>query len=252
MKNIKLFFIFYLCFSAKIMAQSDTLYKSEVSELMQMKQAEASVKITSATKTEQEIAEAPNLVNVVLRKQILQYGYICLNDILFRQVGTSVSQDYDRTTVSMRGTFENWNTNHWLVLIDGVPFNGNTYGSAFTQEVTPLIFSQSVEILRGAGSALYGGGAMHGVVSVNTTEVSDLKGNSEGRVRVGARGEQIYDIMAGAENNNISILTAFNHYQTQGNNYESYDGSGRITSDSALAKFKTNHALSSNYFFGKI
>ncbi len=251
MTKIITLFVF-IFFGHLVLAQNDTLFKSKVSELLKLKPLVMATKIYSATKTEQEIGQAPNLVAVFSRKQIQQYGLLSFNDVLFRQVGTSVSQDFDRTTVSMRGTFESWNSNHWLMLIDGVPFNGNTYGSAFTSEVTPLLFTQSVEILRGAGSALYGGGAMHGVIGINTVEVEDMKGNSEGRARIGNSGAQIYDAMVGVENSHLSIILAFNHYQNAGNNYFSYDASGRTNPDGTLQKFKTNHALSSNYFFSKI
>jgi outer membrane receptor protein involved in Fe transport len=243
-----------LLFSGSLSAQIDSssVFKASVTEIMQLKVDENVTKIYSATKTEQEIAQAPNLVSIFSRKQIQQYGLISFNDILFRQAGTSVSQDYDRTTVSMRGTFESWNSNHWLMLVDGVPFNANTYGSAYTWEVTPLLFTKSVEVLRGAGSALYGANAMNGVIGINTLQIDDLQGNAEARFRIGTQGAQIYDAMVGAENNKMSMIIAFNHYQNKGTPYESYDASGRTNPDRTLKKFNTNNAVESNYFFGKL
>ncbi len=229
----------------------DTTFQSSVAEIMKNKPKEEENMVTSATKTEQSLAEAPNLLSVVQRRQFIDLGYVSLNNIVWNLPGFSISRDYDRYAISSRGNFENWNNNHLLMLVDGIPFNESIYGSAMTSEVTPLVFIKSVEVMRGAGSALYGTNAMNGLLNIKTISPSDLKGNVEARTRITANGTQIYDAIAGVNHDRLSLVAAFNHYYTIGNNYESYDASGSFDTSGNLQKFTIKDRRESSYFFAK-
>jgi outer membrane receptor for ferrienterochelin and colicin len=227
------------------------LFESNVGEILKKKPQEETTFVTSATKTEQSIAEAPNLLSVVKRRQIFDLGYISLNNLTWNLPGFSISKDYDRNTISARGNYENWNNNHILMLIDGIPFNESIYGSAMTSEITPLVFVKSVEVMRGAGSALYGANAMNGLLNIKTINPADLKGNVEVRTRIAQNGTQIYDAIAGVNDSRLSLVAAFNHYYTQGNEYLSYDASARKDNNGNLQKFKVRDGRESSYFFAK-
>jgi len=147
---------------------------------------------------------------------------------------------------------EGWNNNHLLLLIDGIPFNDNLYGSAYTWDITPLVFANNIEIIRGPGGALYGTNAMNGVISINTPNASDLNGHGEAKFKGGGLKTQSYDVITGVEGDNIGMVTSFSYLSTAGNEYDSYDMSGRINTDSSLKKFKINDSRKSKYFFGKI
>src|SRR5687767_6396391 len=60
------------------------------------------------------IREAPSVGAMVTREQIDTFGWLTLNDILFRQPGFAPAQDYERVTVGARGLYEGWNNNHLL------------------------------------------------------------------------------------------------------------------------------------------
>jgi outer membrane receptor protein involved in Fe transport len=246
-----LILIFFVLHNIQAQDKIDTTFQSSVAEIMKNKPKEEENTVTSATKTEQSLAEAPNLLSVVQRRQFIDLGYVSLNNVVWNLPGFSVSRDYDRYAISSRGNFENWNNNHMLMLVDGIPFNESIYGSAMTSEVTPLVFIKSVEVMRGAGSALYGTNAMNGLMNIKTVSPSDLKGNVEARTRITNNGTQIYDAIAGVNHDRLSLVAAFNHYYTSGNNYESYDGSGRLDSNGNLQKFITKDRRESSYFFAK-
>lgn len=211
------------------------------------------VVVSAASKVEQRLADVPSNVNYIPRRQIQSFGWVTLNDVLTRQPGFSPSQDYDRRTVSARGVFEGWNNNHYLMLVDGVPFNDALYGTAFTWEVNPLVYKNSVEVVRGPGSALYGSNAMFGVISVNTVAPPAERGlAAEGQARVGNLGVQIFDALLKGRGKKLSFAAAANFYNTSGNNYAIYDGSFRTDSSGALARFNTRDARRSIYAFGKL
>ena len=210
------------------------------------------IEVNSASKFSQKISEAPNIISAINRDQVIKYGWLSTNDILYNQPGFSPGQDYDRRTVAFRGMFEGWNNNHLLMLVDGVPFNDNLYGTAFTSEVTPLIFTKSMEIIRGPGGSLYGTNAMNGVITLNTLNASDIKGNGQARLRFGSNETRVVDILAGNENADFGVVTSFSYYSTGGNSYDSYDASGRTDGVGNLLKFETQDRRENSYFFTKV
>jgi outer membrane receptor protein involved in Fe transport len=210
------------------------------------------IEIKSAAKISQHTNEAPNVISVVTADQIRSYGWLSLNDILCKQPGFQPSMDYDRRTVTSRGLFEGWNNNHLLLQIDGVPFNDNLYGTAYTWEITPVNFIKSVEIIRGPGSALYGSNATNGVISITTFSAADLDGKTMVQFRLGNVGTQQMDVLTGVAGKLLSLVAGFTSYRTAGNDYLSYDGSGRVDTDGNPAQFMTRDARKNDYFFAKI
>ena len=220
---------------------------AEVFDLMQGQQV-----TVSSTKVAKKTSEAPNIVSVVSDRQIRDYGRISINDILYQLPGFAASQINDRRTVSARGMYEGWNNNHLLMLVDGVQHNDLFYGSALTWEITPLNMIKSLEVIRGPGSALYGSNATNGVISLNTYSGSDLNGELRMRTRLGDYGTRIYDLLTGNRGKMFSHAVSFNSYETDGNNYMNYDGSGKTDVFGFLQKFPMRDERSSYYLFTKL
>lgn len=206
----------------------------------------------SATKISKKTAEAPNLVSVIGQKEIKEYGRMSLNDILYQLPGFAPSQDYDRRTVTSRGMYEGWNNNHLLMLVDGVQFNDSLYGTAYTWEIMPLNMVKNLEVIRGPGSALYGSNATNGVVSLNTYSGEDLKGETRIRVRAGDYGLRIFELLNGNKGENVSYALSYTNYETNGNSYQSRDGSFREDIFGFYQKFSVNDKKSNDYVFLKL
>jgi outer membrane receptor protein involved in Fe transport len=249
MKKITLTILLGLS-SFGLLAQVDTLSMEYLQDLSL--EELLNIRIVSASKVSQKISEAPSVVSVINRKQIHQYGWVSINDVMYRLPGFSPSQDYDRRTISSRGQFEGWNNNHYLLLIDGVPMNDNLYGSAYTSEITPLVFTKNLEIIRGPGSALYGSNATNGVISMNTMQAEDLNGTAEVRMRIGNQGIRIYDAIMGMKNDWVSVISAFNAFSTTGNEYLSYDDTRDESYNYLTSKRRTMDTRNSFYFFNKL
>jgi outer membrane receptor protein involved in Fe transport len=207
---------------------------------------------TSTTKTSKKTNEAPNIVSVLSHKQMEDFGRISINDILYQLPGFSPGQINERRTVHARGLYEGWNNNHLLMLVDGVQMNESFYGSALTWEITPLNMIKSLEVIRGPGSALYGSNATNGVVSINTFSGKDLKGTIKTRARIGDYGTKIYDFITGNKGELFSHVLSFNSYETNGNEFSNYDGSGRTDVFGFLQKNSFKDNRSSYYVFSKL
>ena len=209
--------------------------------------------VRSTSKRAQSQREAPGVVGVVTREQATLFGWTSLDDVLYRQPGFAPAQDYDRRTVGARGLFEGWNNNHVLHLVDGLPWNDNLYGTAYTWEITPLSMAKTIEIARGPGSSLYGSYAANGVVEVETVSASDLEGGGMAEVRAGNAGTRVYELLAGyGAGRAVSAVLGYTADETDGNQYSSHDGSARLDDNGELARFDTRDGRSSHYFWAKL
>lgn len=224
--------------------RTEQLYQLSLEDLL-------NIPVISSSKLEQTQVEAPNVVSAIPLDVSNYYGSRSINDILSFQPGFFIAQDYERSTVGFRGMFEGWNNNHLLMLIDGIPFNDNLYGTAYTWDITPLNFTNSLEVIFGPSSALYGTNAMNGVVSLNTLKAKDIDGIGRATLRLGSNNYEYYDIVSGVENDDFGLVAAFSGMSTSGNEYFSFDASGSIDELGNPLRFKTNDSRSSSYFFTK-
>ncbi len=247
-----LFILSLINLNAQTTTNADTTKASKVSieyvsleELLQLG-------IVSSSKIEQRAIESPSVISLITFQQMEEYGWNSINKVLWKQPGFGPAQDYDRQTISSRGLFEGWNNNHLLILVDGIPFNDNLYGTAYTWEITPITFAKNIEILRGPGSALYGSNATNGVIQINTLKASDLKGAGKGEINYGDYGKRSLNFIAGNDYSKFSIITAFTHNESNGNEYLSYDGSGETDLKGEPIKFLTKDRKENNYFWAKV
>ena len=124
--------------------------------------------VVTATRVPSKVEDIPAGVTVIDRKTIEERGYVTLVDALTAVPGLHVAQSGgpgSQASVFVRGT----NSNHVLVLVDGVPMNDPADpGGAFNFGVDTLADVERIEIVRGPMSSLYGSGAIGGVINVIT------------------------------------------------------------------------------------
>lgn len=126
--------------------------------------------VVTATKTAASIREVPFAVSVVSADTIGQQSPKDLSDILRREAGVDINRSTPLgvATVSVRGGDSA--SQRTQVLIDGQPsdFISTGVGGLTAIQIIDPLNVERVEIVRGAGSALYGPGAVGGVVNVIT------------------------------------------------------------------------------------
>ncbi|MBT8440881.1 MAG: TonB-dependent receptor, partial [Gammaproteobacteria bacterium] len=114
-----------------------------------------------------------------------------------------------QTSIFTRGT----NSNHTLVLLDGVRLNTGTFGQAAIQNITPDMIER-VEIVKAPRTTLYGEKAIGGVINIITkkSERPDVNlhagGGQDRTVKVGAAG--------GTASDGFSVNGRVQHIDTQG------------------------------------
>lgn len=135
--------------------------------------------IVTATRSSIPTKNATVPVTIIDREQIELSLAKDLSQILRFEAGLDIGRNGgpgQATSLFLRGT----ESNHTLVLVDGVRINPGTIGGAAFQNINPKIIER-IEIVKGARSALYGTDAIGGVINIITKKVnSDFINTSVG------------------------------------------------------------------------
>ncbi|MFU8896544.1 MAG: TonB-dependent receptor domain-containing protein [Gammaproteobacteria bacterium] len=105
-------------------------------------------------------------VTVIDRTEIERSGALDVAELLRYQAGIEIARNGGPgqvTSAFMRGA----NSNHTLVLLDGIKINPGTAGGAALQNITPELVER-IEIVKGPRSSLYGSEAIGGVINIIT------------------------------------------------------------------------------------
>lgn len=122
--------------------------------------------IVTATRTAQTADETLASVTVITREDIEQRQAHSVQDVLRGVPGISIANSGGpgkTTSVFMRGA----ESDHLLVLVDGVKVGSATAGSTAFQNI-PIEQIDRIEIVRGPHSSLYGSEAIGGVIQIFT------------------------------------------------------------------------------------
>ena len=127
--------------------------------------------VVTATRTENPARETLASVDLVAGNELLMRPAADLGDALRFLPGVEVARlggAGQQTSLFVRGT----ESNHVLVLMDGLRINPGTIGTAAVQNVAPE-FVERIEVVKGPRSTLYGSDAIGGVINVITRDAED-------------------------------------------------------------------------------
>jgi vitamin B12 transporter len=135
-----------------------------------------------------------------------------LSELLRFEAGIDVGRNGgpgQPTSMFMRGT----ESNHTLVLMDGVRINPGTIGGAAVQNIAPELIER-VEIVKGSRSALFGTDAIGGVVNIITRRSTGSY--AEGSVGGGSFNTRSGFASGGSHSENSEFGVSFNWQETDG------------------------------------
>ncbi len=130
--------------------------------------------VITAGRVAQPAAEAPAPLTVVPRETIEQGASADAAEVLRQHSGAEITRNGgpgQSVSVFLRGT----ESNHSLILLDGVKLNPGTLGTPALQNI-PAHLIERVEIVKGPQSTLYGSEAMGGVINLITRKVPEEDG----------------------------------------------------------------------------
>ncbi len=142
--------------------------------------------VVTATRVPTEVERIPAGVSVITRQMIEDHGFNTLVGALSDIPGIRVSPaggPGGQASVFVRGT----NSNHVLVLRDGMPINDPSEATgAFNFGVDTLSDIERIEVIRGPMAALYGSGAIGGVINLISRRGTQQGFHLEGDLSGGA------------------------------------------------------------------
>ncbi len=150
--------------------------------------------VVTATRVPTPERDIPAGVTIITRAEMVQAGDNTLTDALAAVPGLRVSQSGGpggNASVFIRGT----NSDDVLVLRDGMPINDSADADgAFNFGVDTLADVERIEVIRGPMAALYGSGAIGGVINIITRRgrrpgvhvTTDLAGGYPAQLRASA------------------------------------------------------------------
>jgi iron complex outermembrane recepter protein len=131
--------------------------------------------VVTATRTENQVLNTPVRVNIISPRMLQNAPMQNIDDVIKLAPGINCSRPFGifstKAIVTMRG-LSGKEQGRVLVLLDGVPLNKSD-GGTVDWNLVDINSVQKVEITKGAGSAIYGGNAMGGIINIITRPPSD-------------------------------------------------------------------------------
>lgn len=137
--------------------------------------------VVSASLSEQSLAEAAAVIDVITQDDIRARGYRSVAEALQSVAGVDLISDHYQWNMGVRGVSGGTRGYSRIVkvMIDGQPVSFRPSGENFLGlELVPLGVIDHIEIIRGPASVLYGANAFLGVVNIITLKGYGLSGNS--------------------------------------------------------------------------
>jgi vitamin B12 transporter len=123
----------------------------------------------TATRMEQKLSDAIPAVSVITKEEIVRSNAGDISELLAGQAGIEFARNGGigaPISIYMRGS----GSTQTMVLVDGIPFSSqDATGGSSPIYMIPLNQIDRVEIMRGNAAAIYGSGAMGGVINLITT-----------------------------------------------------------------------------------
>ncbi len=171
--------------TAETEAQSVSEQNANKTELKAEEEESASIGeiVVTAARRKSSWKDAPAMVTVIEKEELERAPEKTVDDFLKRIPSVSFSRVHAAECgpgrdITLRGIHEQKRT---LILLDGVPMNDGVTG-AVNWSMIPKESINRIEIVRGPMSALYGSGAMGGVINIITKKP---KNNNETLIKAG-------------------------------------------------------------------
>lgn len=147
--------------------------------------------VFAASRYTQTISDTPASVILVTQDDIRHYGYRTVFEALQSQPGfydaSSQWPGIGMQGIALPGDFNS----RGLLLINGMPMYEPTYGNFFLEQLDIASINR-IEIVRGPGSALYGSGAVLGIVNLVTYNGRQRPGASAAVEAASHQGRKAY------------------------------------------------------------
>jgi iron complex outermembrane receptor protein len=163
--------------AALVVAGTPAVYGAEADLLDLSIEELADLKITTVSRVEERLADAPAAVFVITRDEIRRSGVTTIAEALRLAPGVEVARRNAHSwSITIRG-FNSDLANKLLVLIDGRSVYSPLYAGVFWDVQDVLLEDvERIEVIGGPGGTLWGANAVNGVINVITRPAAVTSG----------------------------------------------------------------------------
>lgn len=164
----------FLCASIAV-AKAETMIDATAIPFEELLQKE----YIPASHVANQVSNAASAVSIVTARDIKEYGYRTLGEILASMRGLHTSQGYEYTYLSGRGySAPGEYAGRIAVLIDGYRADDSIFGQTYLSDdgILDVAMIERIEYIPGGSSAGYSNGALLGAINIITKDVTDIDG----------------------------------------------------------------------------
>lgn len=192
-----------------------TAFSQSDSVLIQNKLNEV---IISATKTSQTRSQIPVPVVIISEQEIKKFSSSKLYDVIIDQTGiVSVTTKTGTEGLQIQGL----DASFTAILIDGLPIVGRSFGALDLNRIS-LSNIESIEIIKGPSSSLYGSNALGGVVNLISKPPHEDGPIIKTSFKLATHNTNNIGLIYQYKEGSFQISNSFDYYNTDG--YDLIDG----------------------------
>lgn len=128
--------------------------------------------VVTATRTDARIKDVPVRIHAITATTLVTMPLHSVDDALKMVPGVNINRSFgvlsSKATITMRG-LSGKEQGRVLVLMDGIPLNKSD-GGTVDWNMIDVSGMERIEVTKGAGSAIYGGSAMGGIINIITAK----------------------------------------------------------------------------------
>ncbi len=162
-------------------------------------------------------------MSVITAAEIKRSGALNLSDILKGMPGVAISRSGTvgaLTEIRVRGS----ESNHLLVVLDGIIINDDSQGGLIDLAHVNLNDVSRIELLRGPQAAVWGSGAVGGVLNIQTHSANSMSGRTSAAISLGNKHTQQAWLNLSQSKGTHKFATSVQHFQSDGDNIARLDG----------------------------
>ncbi len=172
--------------------------------------------VVSGTKFDVPVEKSGKTIFKLSKEDLERNAGKTLGDLLNEVPGVQVDGNFGTPGTNQGYYVRGGRNKNTLILIDGVPFNDpSAINAEYDLRFIPLSQIDSIEVLKGGLSTLYGTGAAAGVISIKLKEpLSKFSGNAE--VTAGSFGTYSENVQVSGRAQKFSYLVSGNNMSSVG------------------------------------
>lgn len=181
--------------------------------------------VVTASRVATNKSDTPANISVITKESIADNNYSDAAEAISKIPGVNVLGSGAKGTSMGQDKILINGDERVLILVDGRRVNLGSSGNYSADWLPPVNAIERIEVLKGAGSALYGTDAVGGVINIITKKGSELESHVTVRAASGSWNTEQYGITAGgATENGLGIFVSASKDRRGNYSYKDIDG----------------------------